>query len=274
MARILIIEDNPTNLELMNYLLEAFGHKTVSAESGEVGLELARNGSVDLIVCDLQLPGIDGYEVVRRMKSLPEARSIPVVAVTAFAMVGDRDRALAAGFDGYLAKPIIPETFVRQVEGFLKSEHRLHYQPPPAEQSRPSTVSSPARATILVVDDSAVNLNLICSTLEPFGYRVITARSVTEAISLLGQSPPEIILSDLHMPEQDGFGLIRFVKGNSHLNGIPFLFISSSIWGEKDRIQALELGATKFISRPIEPQMLLAEVEACLPPGPEDAMDE
>jgi CheY-like chemotaxis protein len=119
MTRILIIEDNPANLELMVYLLKAFAHTPLEARDGRAGLDLARREKPDLILCDLQLPDIDGYEVARQIKRDPDLRAIPIVAVTAYAMVGDRDRVMAAGFDGYLTKPIAPETFVGQVEGFL-----------------------------------------------------------------------------------------------------------------------------------------------------------
>lgn len=118
-ARILIVEDNPANRELMTYLLTAFGHTVFVAENGLVGLDLGRRLLPDLIVCDVQLPDIGGFEVARRLHDEPPTQSIPLVAVTALAMLGDRERVLAAGFDGYLPKPIDPEAFVGQIEGFL-----------------------------------------------------------------------------------------------------------------------------------------------------------
>src|SRR5688572_23753918 len=118
-ARILLIEDHPANLDLMTYLLGAFGHITVTATDGLEGLEAAAHAAPDLIICDVQLPTIDGLEVARRLKADAALRAIPLVAVTALAMVGDRDRVLAAGFDGYIPKPIQPEIFVRQLETFL-----------------------------------------------------------------------------------------------------------------------------------------------------------
>jgi two-component system cell cycle response regulator len=122
MARILVIEDNPTNLQLMVYLLQAFGHTPLEAWDGETGLEAARREPLDLILCDVQLPKVDGYAVAKHLKSHPALSRIPLVAVTALAMVGDRDRVLGAGFDGYIAKPILPETFVGQVEAFLRPD--------------------------------------------------------------------------------------------------------------------------------------------------------
>ena len=119
-ARILIIEDNPTNLDLMTYLLQAFGHAPLTAWDGEEGLEAACREAPDLIICDVQLPKVDGYEIARWLKSHPHLCTLPLVAVTALAMVGDRDKVLAAGFDGYIAKPISPDTFVGEVEEFLQ----------------------------------------------------------------------------------------------------------------------------------------------------------
>lgn len=122
-ARILVIEDDATSMELMVYLLQAFGHTPLRACDGAEGLEIAAGQMPDLVICDIQLPVADGYEVARRLKGSPILCRIPLVAVTALAMVGDRDRVLAAGFDGYIAKPIAPETFVQQVEAFLAPEH-------------------------------------------------------------------------------------------------------------------------------------------------------
>jgi CheY-like chemotaxis protein len=119
-ARILVIEDNPTNLELMTYLLKAFGHETASAGDGEAGVEAALTTAPDLILCDLALPRMDGFGVAARLKAEPSLAGVPLIAVTASAMVGDRDKVLATGFDGYITKPISPETFVSEVEGYLR----------------------------------------------------------------------------------------------------------------------------------------------------------
>lgn len=267
MARILVIEDNPANLELMAYLLRAFGHTPLVARDGEEGVSVVREEMPDLIICDVQIPKFDGYEVARQLKSHPALQKIPLVAVTAFAMVGDRDKVLAAGFDGYLPKPITPETFVGQVEAFLRPEQSA--APPPAPPAAPAPAPSLAkRAIILVVDNSPVNLNLMRSTLEPFGYEVITAASAREALAVMQRHAPDLILSDVHMPEQSGYDLIQVVKADQQLSAIPFAFISSTVWQpELDRARGSALGAVKFIMRPIEPQALLAEIEGCLNKG-------
>jgi len=120
-ARIVVIEDNPANLELMMYLLSALGHQPTSAIDGSDGLAAVRAVLPDLVLCDVQLPRVDGFEVARRMKADPRLAAIPLIAVTAFAMPGDRERALAAGFNGYISKPIMPERFLGQIGDFLSS---------------------------------------------------------------------------------------------------------------------------------------------------------
>jgi two-component system cell cycle response regulator len=119
MARVLVVEDQKENLDLMAYLLQAFGHEVITAGDGAEGLEAARQERPDLMVIDIQMPLMNGLELVAAVKGDPALAPVPAVGVTAFAMVGDRDRILAAGFDGYLSKPIDPTTFVAELERFL-----------------------------------------------------------------------------------------------------------------------------------------------------------
>jgi len=118
-ARILLIEDNLQNLYLTRFLLEQRGHEILQAETGPLGLELAAKVLPDLILLDIQLPGMDGHAVARALKSDPHLKSIPIIAVTSYAMVGDREKCLAAGAEGYIEKPINPESFVAEVERFI-----------------------------------------------------------------------------------------------------------------------------------------------------------
>lgn len=118
--RILVIEDNPTHLELMTLLLEAFNYTVIPAASGAEGIDLMHREKLDLIICDIQMPGLDGYDVAHHLKEDPLLHHLPLVAVTAMAMIGDCEKVLAAGFDGYIDKPITPEIFIYQVAAFTK----------------------------------------------------------------------------------------------------------------------------------------------------------
>jgi two-component system, cell cycle response regulator DivK len=117
--KILLIEDNAQNRYLATFLLEARGHQVIPAESGPIGIRLAEEIRPRLILLDIQLPTMDGYSVARVLRANPALSAIPIVAVTSYAMAGDREKALAAGCNGYLEKPINPESFVAEIEAFL-----------------------------------------------------------------------------------------------------------------------------------------------------------
>ncbi|HOW85106.1 MAG TPA: response regulator [Candidatus Aminicenantes bacterium] len=116
---ILIIEDNEQNLYLATFLLERSGHAVVAARSGPEGLAKALEIRPDLILLDIQLPGMDGYAVAREMRKNAALDGVPIVAVTSYAMVGDRERALEAGCLGYIEKPINPDTFRAEIDKLL-----------------------------------------------------------------------------------------------------------------------------------------------------------
>jgi two-component system, cell cycle response regulator DivK len=116
---ILLIEDNEQNRYLATFLLEKNGQRVLSAASGPEGIEMAARCQPALIILDIQLPGMDGYDVARALRRNAALKDVPIVAVTSYAMVGDREKALGAGCTGYLEKPINPETFVSEIERFL-----------------------------------------------------------------------------------------------------------------------------------------------------------
>ena len=118
---ILVVEDNELNLKLVRDVLQFAGFEVVEARTGEEAVERAAERRPDLVLMDLQLPGIDGAEAMRRLRACSPTRDVPVVAVTAFAMREDRERALGAGFDGYVEKPFSPRELPAQVRAFLRA---------------------------------------------------------------------------------------------------------------------------------------------------------
>ena len=119
MKKILIIEDNEQNLYLATFILEKNGYEVVQARDGQEGIELAGQVHPALILLDIQLPVLDGYAVARELRKNSSLASVPLVAVTSCAMVGDRERVLAAGCMGYIEKPINPETFISEITQYL-----------------------------------------------------------------------------------------------------------------------------------------------------------
>ena len=120
---VLVVEDNDMNMQLVEYLLEEGGYHIVKASSGEEALTITREAAVplDLILMDIHLPGMDGLSVVREMKSDLRTQKIPILALTAHAMRGDKDRFLQAGCDGYISKPIDVKTFLSSISSFIPS---------------------------------------------------------------------------------------------------------------------------------------------------------
>ncbi len=117
--RILVVEDNETNMYLIRFILEKSGYEVIEAREGAVGVELAVKEKPDLVIMDLQLPDIDGLEATKRIRASEADSDIPIIALTSFAMAGDREKALAAGCTGYIEKPINPDTFITEIEKYL-----------------------------------------------------------------------------------------------------------------------------------------------------------
>ena len=115
-SRILVIEDNEQNLYLVKFILEKNGYEVCEARDGREGIEMAEKIKPDLILLDIQLPVMDGYAVARTLRTKPDLAKVPIVAVTSYAMAGDREKTIAAGCNGYIEKPINPDIFMQQVE--------------------------------------------------------------------------------------------------------------------------------------------------------------
>lgn len=123
--RILVVEDNPTNLKLVAFLLEQAGHSVLTAGDAATAMELVRAEAPELILMDVQLPGMDGLDATRLLKADDATRNIPVVALTAFAMKGDEERIRAAGCDGYVAKPIRYQSFLAEISRWTTERGNL-----------------------------------------------------------------------------------------------------------------------------------------------------
>jgi two-component system cell cycle response regulator len=263
-ARVLVIEDNPANAQLMDYLLRSFGWLTQVAFDGETGVAMALHERPDLVLCDIQLPGIDGFEVARQLRLADALAGLPLVALTALAMIGDDERILRHGFDGYISKPIDPQRFAVQLGRYLPGAAPVPTGPP-TEPAAAGLRPRPVRqATILALDDTRYNLALKRSLLEPHGYEVLTTQTMAEALALARARRPDLIISDVGMCSGDGFEFIATLKADAALRAIPVLFLSSTHWDAQSRSRGLALGAVRYLRRPMDSQLLLAEIRAVL----------
>ena len=167
---ILIIEDNELNMKLARSLLQLEGYRVVEATDAETGLCMVREHHPNLVLMDIQLPGMDGLEATRIIRSDAAFADVPVVALTSYAMVGDRDAAMAAGCAGFLSKPIDTRTFIDSL--------RKHLRDTPNESPADSGVY---RNRILVVDDDPLNIKLMVTHLAADDFDILTASTGTEA---------------------------------------------------------------------------------------------
>jgi diguanylate cyclase (GGDEF)-like protein/PAS domain S-box-containing protein len=254
-ARILIIEDNPTNMELMVYLLNAFGYMPLMAHDGEEGVATARRELPDLIICDVHLPKLDGYGVVAQLKQDPALRPIPALAVTALAMVGDRERLLAAGFDGYIGKPIEPDTFVAQIESFL-----------------PGEVSPPVKkdiATILIVDDHVLNREFLMTLLGYGGHRLLEASNGAEGLKMVSAERPDLVISDILMPNMDGYEFVTRMHSNPETAHVPIIFYTATYREREAMAVAEACGVRWVLPKPSDPDVILRTVREALGVAPD-----
>jgi signal transduction histidine kinase/CheY-like chemotaxis protein len=205
-ASVLVIEDDPSAVRLLNAYLEPEGYAVRVASDGEQALKAVRQDRPAAILLDVLLPGIDGWEVLRRLKGDPELRDIPVVIVT---VVDEKDVGLALGAVDYLVKPI-------NREALLTSLSRLSLTP----KAKARTIR------VLAVDDEPAALDMLTETLLPAGFDVVRAVTGVSAIQIARAERPDLVICDLVMPDLDGFGVVAALKADPATADIPIIILT------------------------------------------------
>jgi DNA-binding response OmpR family regulator/anti-sigma regulatory factor (Ser/Thr protein kinase) len=243
MAHILVAEDSPDIRELIRMLLESAGHRVDSVSDGRAAVAAARESTPDLVLLDLSLPILSGWEAARQIRSDTRTSSIPILAVTAHAMQGDRERALTAGCDGFIAKPIDEEAFAGQVGSFIGARPMLL-----AERSRPRALrDEPGR--VLLVDDQPDIAELVRQDLEADGHTVVVATRADEAIAAFETDARfDLAIVDVILAGDSGYALTESLTSRAP-SYLPVLLVTA---GTIDREKAYAAGADDFIGKPIE----------------------
>ncbi|MHB8845692.1 MAG: response regulator [Nitrospirota bacterium] len=244
--KILVVEDNEANRILMRQILRHHGYEVLEASDGAAGLAMAGEHLPDLILLDLQMPVMGGFAVIRELRKTPELSGLKVIAVTSFAMKGDREKALEAGFDEYVTKPIDTRTFAELVKRFL-----------PGEDTRLK------KSVILCVDDEPANLKLLENILAPRGYEVVCAANGKDALQKIRTRTIDLLLLDLMMPEMDGLQVSRKIKDDKKHKHIPIVMLTAYS-GVESYIRSLGNEVLAYVHKPFESEELLRIVKAAL----------
>ena len=292
MAKILLVEDNEQNRDMLARRLQRKGHLVVTAADGERAVAMAGSESPDLILMDLNLPVLDGWVATRRIKDAAATRQIPVIALTAHAMSGDRQKALSAGCDDYETKPVEMDRLLKKIGVLLGAtaenaeisrENAAAATPaaPPPTPPAPAT-STPAPAPgaaaklpaaepapphstgrILVVDDTPANRDMLSRRLARHGYDVDVAPDGESALRLLEQRPFDLVLLDVMMPGINGLDVLRAVRLTRAATQLPIIMATAKD-SSHDIVGALELGASDYVTKPLDFPVVLARVRTQL----------
>jgi two-component system, cell cycle response regulator len=272
--KILIVEDNEINQDMLGRRLLRRGYEILLANNGAEGCSLALSAQPDLILMDMSLPVMDGWEATRKLKADERTASIPIMALTAHAMVGDLEKAMTAGCDDYHTKPIDLPQLLQKMEALLAKFPVV--RPAVIEERATLAVESQPRATaakaspekadsarLLVVDDNEANRDMLSRRLERAGYAILLAESGEEALDILQQQPVDLVLLDIMMPGISGLDTLKSIREMHSKAQLPVLMATAKD-GSDDIVQAFELGANDYITKPIDFPVALARIQSQL----------
>jgi two-component system cell cycle response regulator len=271
-ARILIVDDIPLNVKLLETKLSHDYYTVSSAENGVVALKKVIQEKPDLILLDVMMPEMDGFETCRRLKADPATAHIPIIMITALSDVADRVRGLAAGADDFLGKPINDLALMARIRSILRmkilmDEWRLHEAT--AQQLSPLTYSSTIdplnvrNSRILIVDDSGVDDKFIEDTLTPIAAHIEKVESIKQAELALVNSSYDLIFSNLDLKNEDGLLICPRLRSNPATRHIPILLLGNPN-GVQRIAKGLDLGANDYLLRPFDTHELFARTRTQL----------
>jgi two-component system, cell cycle response regulator len=263
-ARILIVDDVPANTRLLEAKLAAEYYQVTSARDGFEALATARDWQPDLILLDVMMPGMDGYECCRLLKADTATLHIPVVMVTALGEPGERLRGLEAGADDFLTKPVDYDTLMARVRSLVRLKRLLDEWRARGDTARALGLStdgllipSVAGARVLVVDDWDQSAQGILDALTADGVIPAHARGHTEALALTAGVNFDLLVVNLSLADEDPLKLVSILRASDATHETPLLLVGEP--GEKDRIlRGFELGANDWLVQPVDPNELRA----------------
>jgi len=297
MTKILLVEDNPLNQDMLSRRLARQGYEVALAVDGAASLSMAKTERPDLILMDMNIPIIDGWEATRQLKADVQTKPIPIIALTAHAMMGDREKALAAGCDDYATKPVEFKQLLATIRSFLPvntppAPPAVPQAPastptvspvsaapiatPPAapapatipvaatpQTAPPETVEEETPATLLVVNDNPINREILSAHLQRKGYTVVTASDRDTALGILQSFSIDLLLLDLTTPATANLEALREIR-QSHERATLAIIVVTASGRDEDVVKAFELGINDYVTKPINLSLILNRIQAQL----------
>ncbi len=242
--RILVVEDDPKSARLIKDILELRGYVVIEASNGLSAMRIINDHIPDLIFMDMNLPGMDGITLTKLIKTSSKTNNIPVIALTAAAMKGDRSRFIQAGCDDYISKPFHVKDILDSIKKYGKAEEQKTIKHPPI---------------VLVADDRPENIELISATLSPMGYNIIKAANGVQAMEKIRTLRPDIAMINVFMPELNGIEVCKSIKSDEQYSSIPVIMITA-LNDADSKMKALSVGADEFLTKPIDRYELMVRV--------------
>ena len=268
MARILIAEDFPDIRKVLGLLLGSSGHEVIEAADGREAIEKAISEQPDLILMDMSMPVLSGWDATKKLKADPKTAQIPVIALTAHALKGDRERAWQAGCDGFITKPIDNELLEHTIEQILS------HAEPGEDQAEMAPVDIAVQETtrrttdkllnihnqhILIIDADQETAQYISGELRSRGYRTSVAEQREHAMTLMEIDPVDLVICEAELPGTSGYEITEQIKESPQLPFTPVILVTE---GDIDWERGMEAGADDFLAKPINPSKLLVRVRS------------
>ena len=257
---ILIIEDEPDNVNVVRKVLEFHGANVYHAENGIAGLQMLTNITPSLVLLDLSMPQMDGWEVLRTLRGKPTLAQLPVIALTAHAMAGDEERVMKAGFDGYIPKPIRINTLLPKIqEALVRTDKLQQAQASAAPQTKRPLSMDVNDVHVLIVEDEYDSIRMVSKILSHYKIEARVVHNGFECLSALAEYTPTIIVTDLAMPEKNGWETLYEIRANPATKDIPVVAVTA--YGSPNVAQdALAAGFDAYFPKPLSPTSFVSDL--------------
>lgn len=270
-GEILVVDDAPDALRLLARLLSDAGYSVRTAPSGELALWTATQLPPDLILLDVRMPGMNGFDVCRCLKQQPATATVPVIFISAASDPDDRIAGFEAGGVDFINKPLVESEMLARVKTHitmaLAAREMLRRRKDAARRLPVSCEAAasgvPAKKEILVVEDTAMSLRLLVTILSDAGYSVREAPNGELALWTATKRPPDLVLLDIRMPGMNGFDVCRCLKLDPATASVPVIFLSA-LSAPEDKSEGFAVGAVDFITKPFSDKEVLARVKTHL----------